>query len=131
MKTLLIGDVRSKRYTRCKDFIVSGKSILQELDRRGFDLAPTLWNGAEPVGVELRDALLCDPEKGAISGYASLYGCPQCGDCSSIGVRIEKATDTITWTEFIYNDPVEDHPFLLDRLGPFKFDLKEYRKAIL
>ena len=133
MKTLSLGKVQSRRGT-CLDFIVSGKSLLLEFERRGYDLLPGLVGGdREATDVAMRAQLFCEEPGGAPSGRVGLYFCPLCGDygCGTITARIERDGNAVIWSDFVYENGYDEEVIALERLGPFRFDWQHYRDVLL
>ena len=67
------------------------------------------------------------------SGRVSLYICPECGDlgCGAVSVALEPDGEDIIWKEFGHENDYDESFILIERLGPFRFRLADYRQAIL
>jgi hypothetical protein len=62
-----------------------------------------------------------------------LFVCPECGDlgCGAITVAISAHGDTITWSDFRYENNYD--ATITTRyadVGPFRFDAAAYRNAL-
>ena len=82
MKRLEIKEVAGRKSGKVLDFVVSGRSLLKDLERRDIHLAPRLWTETLPVPIELRDLLLIEKPGDMPSGGVALYVCSMCGDFS-------------------------------------------------
>ncbi len=131
MKTLTFKEVRIGRGSHL-DFIVSGKSLLRQLERWRFGFLPRLESSRDPINVTTRSLLLCESEGDTPNGRVGLYVCPCCGDydCGVVSVRITKADGDFIWNDFAYENDFHEQFYLLDRLGPFRFEGQAYRQAI-
>ena len=132
MKVFSIAKVTSSRYGQLMDFVVSGKSLLAELERREYDLVPRLSGGLVPIDQQTRAHLLLEEEDDLPDGRVGIYTCP-CGDygCGVVSVTIEKDGDHIVWHDFRYRNDYDDEVVSLEKLGPFKFMKQDYRNAII
>lgn len=133
MKVLTFEKVSSKRYAELMDFVISGKSILAELDRRGYDLVPRVRDGLVPVDQTTRAILLLEEDDELQEeGRVALYTCP-CGDygCGVVSVMIKKDGRHFVWSEFRYENDYDDEHTTLEKLGPFRFDERAYRDIIM
>lgn len=132
MKQLSIELVASEKHHRLADFVVSGKSLMAELERRAHYLVPRLSSGRVPVDQRTRAHLLLEEKDDLPDGRVALYTCP-CGDygCGVVSVRIEDDGDCFIWSEFRYETTWDEGFDLLERLGPLKFEKQAYRDAIL
>lgn len=132
MKVLTFEKVPSKRYSVLLDFVVSGKSVLAELDRRGYDLVPRVTDGLVPVEQTTRANLLLEEDDKLQEGRVALYTC-SCGDygCGVISVMIEKDGRHFVWSDFRFENDHDDEFTALEKLGPFRFNEKAYRDTIM
>lgn len=133
MKTLELRSVFDSRRGERLDFVVSGRSLYKELRRRGYDVVPRLGSGRVRVDTETRDLLLLEKEGDTRSGRVALYICPICGDlgCGVVSAKITRVGADILWSEFAWETDSADHFLALEKLGPYRFRVAEYRKAIL
>ena len=132
MKDLTFERVPSKRYRELVDFVVSGKSILAELDRRGYELVPRVGSGLVSIDQETRSHLLLERDDELSSRRVALYTCP-CGDygCGVVSVLIEKRGRHITWSEFRFENGHDDEIIPLEKLGPFTFAAEKYHNTVM
>lgn len=132
MKVLSL-DIVSGRRGPCRDFVVSGRSLLHEVERRGFDLVPRLGSGLVPVDQGIRAALLLEAPGDTVSGRVGLYVCPLCGDfgCGLISTKVERRGEDFIWSDFARETNfADDAPEILQKMGPFLFDGANYRAVI-
>jgi len=132
MKKLSLGKVRTRTRGECLDFLISGKSILLELERRGMDFVPRLGTDLVPTDVETRSTLLVETDGDTPSGRVALYVCPECGDygCGVVSAKIERDGDTVVWSEFGQENNYDDEFHPLARIGPYRFEWNDYRQAV-
>ncbi|MEZ5732238.1 MAG: hypothetical protein R3D97_07915 [Paracoccaceae bacterium] len=132
MKYLTFEKVSSKHYSEILDFVVSGKSILAELDRRGYNVVPRVCAGLVPIDQKTRAHLLLQEDDELSNGRVALYTCP-CGDygCGVISVLIKKHGDQIVWSDFRYERDDDEEFTALERLGPFRFAEDAYRRTVM
>ena len=132
MKSLSIEPIRSLRHGVRLDFHVSGRPLLPVFERLDYDLVPRLGSGRVPVDVETRALLLCDAPGDLPSGRVALYVCPLYGDhgCGTISTLIERERDAIVWRDFAGENNIDDELHLIEWLGPFRFALSDYEKAL-
>lgn len=130
MKELTFERVSSHR--GLLDFVVSGKSILAELNRQGYDLVPILRSGLVPIDQKARARLLLEEEDELSNGRVALYTCP-CGDygCGVISVLIEMDGNHFVWSDFRYENNYDDEFTSSVWLGPFLFAEKAYRDTVM
>jgi len=124
--------VPSKRYRALVDFVVSGKSILAELERRGYDVVPRVSDDLVPIDQETRLQLLIKAQDDLPNGRVALYTCP-CGDygCGVVSALIEQDGEHIVWSDFRYENNYDDDVIPLERLGPFRFKKSAYRDTVM
>lgn len=133
MKAMDIGWTQSKRRGKCLDFFVSGRSLLQEIERRGYDLVPRLGTELLPVDMETRELLSLKCAGDTPSGRVALYVCPECGDygCGVVSAKIARDGSDIVWSEFGYENDYDGNFLPIEKLGPFRFNEAEYRHALM
>jgi hypothetical protein len=133
MKTLEIRWAQSKRRGKCLDFFVSGRSLLKEIERRGHDHVPRLGSDLLPIDSETRDLLLLECNGDTPSGRVALYVCPECGDhgCGVVSVKVTREGTDILWSEFGFENNWGDEFFLMEKLGPFRFNEEKYRHTLM
>ena len=133
MKRLEIKEVTGSKGGKVLDFVVSGRSLLMELEGRDIFLTPRLWSETLPVTVELRDLLLLEMPGDMPSGGVALYVCSMCGDfgCGVVSVKINREEDTIVWSDFGRENDYDAEYYPIERLGPFRFREAEYRQTLL
>ena len=135
MKTLELRWTRREGHAQQTflDFVVSGRSLYAELCRRGNDYISCLGWLADPHDEEARARLLLERRGDLPSGRVSLYICPECGDlgCGAVSVALEPDGEDIIWKEFGHENDYDESFILIERLGPFRFRLADYRQAIL
>jgi hypothetical protein len=132
MKTFEIGWTSSKKYGKTLDFLVSGKSLLKEVERRGMDVVPRLGAASIPVDFKTRDLLLLNCRGDMPSGRVALYICPLCGDygCGVVSAKIYRENSSFIWSDFAWETNYEDKLYYLEKLGPFRFAEDQYRDAL-
>jgi hypothetical protein len=132
MKTLEIGWSSSKKYGKLLDFLVSAKSLLTELERRGMDVVPRLGAASIPVDFKTRDLLLLTCRGDMPSGRVALYICPLCGDygCGVVSAKIYRENSSFIWSDFAWETNYENKLYYLEKLGPFRFVEGQYRDAL-
>ena len=135
MKTLELRWATRERHAqqRFLDFIVSGRSLYEELRRRGGDYVSCLGWLADPHDARARARLVLEQKGDLPNGRVSLFICPECGDlgCGAVTATIVRDGADIVWTEVGHASGTDGtfHPF--DRLGPFRFREADYRRAVL
>ena len=132
MKELSLERVSGERSRELLDFFVSGKSILAELERRGFELVPRSRSGSVPLDQKTRAHLLLEQGDELSSGRVALYTC-SCGDygCGVVSVSIHIEKEQVIWSDFRFENNYDDEFTSLERLGPFRFSEKTYRDTII
>jgi hypothetical protein len=132
MKTLEIGWSSSKKYGKILDFLVSGKSLLTEVEKRGMDVVPRLGAASIPVDFTTRDLLLLNCRGDMPSGRVALYVCPLCGDygCGVVSAKIYRENSSFIWSDFAWENDYESKLFFLKKLGPFRFAQGQYQNAL-
>ena len=114
------------------DFVVSGRSLYDELCRRGYDYVSCLgWLVAE-YDREARERLTLKAQSDLPDGRCALFICPECADlgCGAISAHVTQDGDWVTWSNIGYENNYEDGYISEDQLGPFVFSASEYIKAI-
>jgi hypothetical protein len=132
MKSLALSRVLLARRGDGLDFIVSGRSLYQELHRRGYDLVPRLGSSLVPVDVAMRDLLTLERVGDTASGRVALYVCPLCAHlgCGVVSARITRDGADILWSDFAYETDRPEDLHAIERLGPYRFRETEYRQAL-
>jgi len=132
MKTLAIEKVQSCRHYGTMDFVISGRSLLKEIERREYDYIPRLGSDFSPTDIGLREELLLEKTGYLSSGRVALYIC-KCGDyeCGVISTKIFREGNHIIWSDFGYENECDKEFLLFDRIGPFRFEEKKYRQIVL
>jgi hypothetical protein len=132
MKTLEINWFFSKRRGKRLDFFVSGKSLLKEIERRGYDLVPRLGSDLLPIDSVTRDLLLLEMAGDTPSGRVALYICPECGDigCGVVSVKISRDRSDIVWSDLVWENNYDNNLVTLEKLGPFRFNEEDYRSIL-
>lgn len=133
MKTLTIEIVQSQKYSAILDFVISGRSLSKEIERREYLYVPRLGSEMAPTDVETREVLLLEKADDLSSGRVALYTCPICGDygCGVISAKVVREGNHIVWSDICYENEGDDELIPLDRLGPYRFEEKQYRQAVL
>lgn len=131
MKTLTIETVQSQKYGVVSDFAISGRSLLKEIERREYDYVPRLRSGLVPTDVATREVLLLEKADDLPNGRVALYICP-CGDfgCGVVSAKISREGKHIVWSDICYENESDEELIPLNRLGPYRFEEKQYRQAI-
>jgi hypothetical protein len=132
MKTLKIGWSSSTRRGKVLDFLISGKSILKVIEKRGFDMVPRLGSALQPTDTSTRALLLLETDGDMPSGRVALYVCSECGGygCGVVSVKISSDGSRFIWHNFVWETDYDDNVVPLEKLGPFEFDGNQYREAI-
>jgi hypothetical protein len=119
------------------DFVIDGASLqgtLNETSNIGF----IWWPGSDYQQQMIRQLLLEQPSE-LETGRRLLYVCPECGDvgCGAITVVVEEEDDCFVWSQFAVERDweIEDLPMLdptgYEHFGPYRFDKRQYREALL
>jgi hypothetical protein len=117
------------------DFVIDGVSLSERFTSAGFDLVgvfSTSWI-AEANKTALR-RLLLEGSSDFPNGRCSVFVCRECGDlgCGAISVHISASDDTVIWKDFGFQNNYECEIRFekLSDLGPFRFDVKNYRSKL-
>jgi hypothetical protein len=133
MKSLKLGWTSSRRRGKLLDFLISGKSLLNEIEKRGYDMVPRLGSALQPTDASTRALLLLETDCDLPSGRVALYVCSECGGygCGVVSVNISSDGSNFVWHNFVWETDYDDNVVPLEKLGPFEFDGRQYREAIL
>jgi hypothetical protein len=115
------------------DFIVDGQSLAE---KARYDLFSVLCGEWAPEERERSVRRLLKEEPANFSDdRRSLLVCAECGgiDCGAVSVVVQLSDTTALWRDFGYQNDYEpdirgEH---LRNLGPFEFDLSEYRTKLI
>ena len=70
----------------------------------------------------------------ASHGRMPLFVCPMCGDigCGAVTLKVERQDYVIIWSDFRYQTSmsVEDTEHYYSQVGPFTFDIGQYKAVI-
>ena len=115
------------------DFVIDGQS-LAELTR--YNLVSVLCR--EWVSEEREKSVrrLLGEESADFPGdRRSLLVCPNCGDigCGAVSIILHLSDKTVLWRDFGYQNNYEPeiHGQHLKELGPFEFDLSDYKNKLI
>jgi len=127
------GSYQSAR--RYVDFAVDGRSLGQAMKSAGYDLVSVFTAEWENSCIEeAKQRLLLQKDSDFPNGRRSLYVCGECGDlgCGAVSVIVEFQYESVIWRNFGYENTWEKTVRLekLEEMGPFRFPLLSYRKAI-
>ena len=130
VKRLEIDWVNSRR-GRVLDFHISGRPLINRVERLGQDLVPAIGSLEGPVETALRGRLREEGMGDLRSGRVALYVCPLCGDlgCGALAARVVRDGPDIIWQDFAMEDDAQVQKEI-ERLGPFRFDFEQYRDAL-
>ncbi|MGI9410488.1 MAG: hypothetical protein ACR2OV_10475 [Hyphomicrobiaceae bacterium] len=137
MKILALELVATRRYGEILDFVVSGRSLYNDLVKLGHDLVPRTGPVLVPTDTDTRELLLLERHGDTPRGRVALYLCPICGGigCGVVSVRISSDGSTFTWEdfalEFDYIDEDTDGFQILPKLGPYRFEAEQYSQALV
>lgn len=116
------------------DFLVDGSSLLSSLRKQlGWHtkfMRCIVKGSSEQNSLAVQKPALNAPAD-TRSGRVLLYTCPECGDigCGAFAVKIDRAHDDFTWSEFAYENGYEK-PRVIEALEPFTFPASGYVNAI-
>jgi hypothetical protein len=117
------------------DFVIDGISLAQRFTSAGFDLVGVFSKSWIPEANEaaLR-RLLLEESPDFPNGRCSVFICSECGDlgCGAVSVHISASEDRIIWKDFGFENTYESEIRFekLSDLGPFQFDIKNYRSKL-
>lgn len=125
------GTFRSER--NYLDFIIDGESLVN-LAR--YDLVSVLCREWVPTEREKSVRLLLRTEPADFpDDRRSILVCGECGDigCGAISAIIDFSNGSVIWKDFGYQNNYEPeiHGEHLKRLGPFEFDLEDYKSRLI
>jgi hypothetical protein len=117
------------------DFIVDGESLTEFARRVGYDLVSVLTReGLRKEVQRSHKRLMLEEAADFPNNRRSILVCGECGDlgCGALSVVIDSFGDSVTWSNFGYENTYEEQVRLekLESLGPFRFDLTKYRSAL-
>jgi hypothetical protein len=114
------------------DLLIDGQSLA---DRARYDLVSILckeWSSGEREKSVRR--LLREEAADFADDRRSLLVCGECGDigCGAVSIVIDFYDKTVLWRDFGYQNNYEPeiHGQHLKNLGPFEFDLVDYRSKL-
>ena len=118
------------------DFVIDGKSLYQTFETISYDLISCLGWGLQDEQQQAKLRLTLQASTDFPNQRQSLYICPECGDlgCGAISLRVVEQSGLIIWQDFGYENNFEDCVHWvpeLTNLGPFRFDLNDYKGTIL
>ena len=125
------GAFRSER--NYLDFVVDGQSLS---DGARYDLVTILCREWAVVEREKSVRRLLGEESADFQeDRRSLLVCAECGDigCGAVSIILRLSDKTVRWQDFGYQNNYEPeiHGEHLKRLGPFEFDLEDYRSKLI
>jgi len=120
---------------RYVDFVVDGRSLGQSMKTAGYDLVSVFTAEWENSCLEeAKQRLLLQRDSDFPGDRRSLYVCGECGDlgCGAVSIIVEFQDESVIWRNFGYENTWEEivHFEKLQDIGPFRFPLVSYRKAI-
>ena len=125
------GAYRSER--NYLDFVIDGQSLS---DRARFDVISVLckeW-ALEECEKSVR-RLLGEGSADFLDDRRSLLVCPECGDigCGAVSIALRLSEKTAIWQDFGYqnNYELEIRGEHLKSLGPFEFELGDYKSKLI
>lgn len=113
------------------DFIIDGKSLLEEMKSREYDFIPCIdFRYKEFQKEEIERLLLINPPDLPNNRY-SLFICP-CTDleCGCISISIERDGDKIIWKDFREDMVRTSNNDKFKDIGPFAFLWSEYESIL-
>jgi hypothetical protein len=125
------GTFRSER--NYLDFVVDGYSLA---DGTRYDLVSILCKEWVPEERERAVRRLLREEAADFpDDRRSLLVCPACGDigCGAVSIVVSLSNKTVLWHEFGYQNNYEPeiHGEHLKSMGPFEFDLDDYKSKLV
>jgi hypothetical protein len=120
---------------RYADFVVDGRSLGQSMKSAGYDLVSVFTAEWENSYLEeAKQRLLLQRDSDFPNGRRALYVCGECGDlgCGAVSIIVEFHNESVVWRNFGYENTWEEIVRVekLQSIGPFRFPLEGYRKAI-
>ena len=114
------------------DFVVDGQPLAE---RTRYDLVSVLckeWASGEREKAVRR--LLREEAADFPDDRRSLFVCGECGDigCGAVSIIIQLSNNRVLWRDFGYQNNYEPeiHEAHLKDLGPFEFDLDDYKSKL-
>jgi hypothetical protein len=125
------GTFRSER--NYLDFVIDGHSLAE---RTRYDLVSILCKEWVPEGRERSVRRLLREEAADYpDDRRSLLVCSECGDigCGAVSIVVSLSNKTVLWQDFGYQNNYEPeiHGEHLKGMGPFEFDLEDYKSKLL
>jgi hypothetical protein len=117
------------------DFVIDGVSLSERFTSAGFDLVGVFSKSWIPEAnkATLR-RLLLEKASDFPNGRCSVFVCGECGDlgCGAVSAHISASDNTVIWKDFGFqnNHDCEIRFEKLSDLGPFHFDVKNYRSKL-
>jgi hypothetical protein len=115
------------------DFVIDGQSLAE---RTRYDLVSVLCKGwASDEREKSVRRLLGEEPADFPNDRRSLLVCPLCGDigCGAVSIVLHFSDKTVLWKGFGYQNNYEPeiHGEHLKDLGPFEFDLGDYKSKLI
>jgi hypothetical protein len=115
------------------DFVIDGQSLAEQTR---YDLVSVL---CKEWALEEREKsvrrLLAEEPADFPEDRRSLLVCAECGDigCGSVSIILRLSEKTVIWQDFGYQNYYEPeiHGEHLKKLGPFEFDLGDYKSKLI
>lgn len=116
------------------DFLVDGESLLARLVKMHGghgDFMGCFVRGFSEDNAQALNELLFEVDARSGQRRVAIYICPECGDieCGIFSVMVELRADEVIWSKFAYENG-DDEPSVFEEIGPFKFALLQYEKAV-
>jgi hypothetical protein len=115
------------------DFVIDGRSLAEQTR---YDLVSVLcreWASEEREKSVRR--LLGEESADFPANRRSLLVCGECGDigCGAVSINLHLSEKTVLWKDFGYQNNYEPeiHGQHLKELGPFEFDLGNYKSKLI
>jgi hypothetical protein len=120
------------------DFVIDGTPLTTKLGTEqitSFVLDIGEWPGSkagniETVSTEIKHLLEAEHPDFPAKRWA-LYRCAECGDlgCTAVSVKIDRSDGAVVWSDFGFQNNWEDEVHAITNLGPFVFDVTQYRSV--
>ena len=115
------------------DFLIDGQSLA---DRARYDIVSILCKEWASEEREKSVRRLLKEEAADFSGdRRSILVCGECGDigCGAVSIIVDVLDKTVLWRDFGYQNNYEPeiHGEHLKDLGPFEFDLGDYKRKLI
>jgi hypothetical protein len=126
-----VSEASSRRGVSFYEYVVDGSPLRDLIRTNDVGVLSDDW-GSDGLA---RQLLVENPFDERLEGRALIYGCRECLDidCGGIAARISRFEDRIRWDviERYWVDDEEDRlVFRPTNVGPFEFDLAQYRAAL-